>query len=152
MMIRAMDIPANCTSFRTKQLARHIARVYDAELARAGMKSTQYSLLTHVRKRGPISTGELAGLLGLDASTLTRNMQVVLANGWIKVTAGQDSRLRLVALTESGKKVQEQAHEHWLVAQKSMTNVLGEGLAQELHDVLDTCLIKLRAHQDSSSI
>ncbi len=151
-MLRPLADSKNCTSFRTKQLARHIARVYDKKLARAGMKTTQYSLLTHVLNRGPIATGELAALLGLDASTLTRNMRVVLASGWITVTAGQDSRVHLVALTESGKKAQEQAHEHWLVAQQSMTEALGEGLAQELHHVLDACLIKLRAHQDTSSI
>jgi DNA-binding MarR family transcriptional regulator len=112
------------------------------------MKSTQYSLLTHVLKQGPIATGELADLLGLDASTLSRNLQVVLASAWITVAPGQDSRIRMVALTESGKKAQVQAHGQWLAAQRSLNDALGEDLVQQLHDVIDACVGKLRELQD----
>ena len=55
------------------------------ESAGAGLKTTQYSLLSHLVTLAPIRPGELATM---DASTLTRNLQVLVAQGWATVDAG----------------------------------------------------------------
>src|SRR5207344_3205029 len=46
-----------CTNFKLRQLARRVSQRYDAEVGKAGLKTTQYSLLTHVLKLGPIRPG-----------------------------------------------------------------------------------------------
>ena len=43
--------PQGCTSFKLRQLMRRVTQHYDLELAKAGLKTTQYSLLSHVLKR-----------------------------------------------------------------------------------------------------
>jgi DNA-binding MarR family transcriptional regulator len=149
MKVGTLTDPNNCTTFRTKQLARYIARLYDAEFAHAGMKSTQYSLLTHVLNRGPMSSGELADRLGVEASTLTRSLRVLQASGYVAVTEGQDARVRVVTLTASGKKAQAKAHIHWLAAQQRLTAVLGVELVLTLHNVMEACTEKLRDFQGS---
>ena len=58
-------MPIRCTSFKTKQLARVVGRIYDAELTLVGLKSTQFSLLAKVANRGPIGVGALAKVMGL---------------------------------------------------------------------------------------
>ena len=89
--------PKGCTNFKTRQLARLLSRHYDQELAKAGIKTTQYSLLSHVLHQGPVAPGELARRMGLDASTLTRNLQPLLAAGWLVQAAGADARSRLIS-------------------------------------------------------
>ena len=43
-----------CTNFKLRQLMRRVAQHYDLEMSGAGLKTTQYSLLSHVLKlRGP---------------------------------------------------------------------------------------------------
>ena len=73
-MSPSSDAPRGCTNFKLRQLLRGVSRLYDAELARAGLKGTQFSLLSHLVGLGPVAPGELARHMGLDASTLTRNV------------------------------------------------------------------------------
>jgi hypothetical protein len=80
--------PKGCTNFKTRQLARLLSRHYDQELAKAGLKTTQYSLLSHVLHQGPVAPGELARRMGLDASTLTRNCSLCWPRaGWCRQRA-----------------------------------------------------------------
>ena len=46
--------PRGCTSLKVRQLMRKVSQHYDAEMVRCGLKTTQYSLLSHVVKLGPI--------------------------------------------------------------------------------------------------
>eukprot|EP01031_Cornospumella_fuschlensis_P017022 gene17022-20822_t len=64
-----------CTNLRLRQMMRRVAHHYDLEMAKAGLKTTQYSLLTYVLKLGPLRPGELAKGLKISASTLTRNLK-----------------------------------------------------------------------------
>jgi len=75
--------PQGCTNLKLRQLSRAVTRHYDAHVAPLGLKNTQYSLLSHVVLLGPIQPSELAARMRLDASTLTRNLQPLLAQGWL---------------------------------------------------------------------
>ena len=55
------NAPRGCTNFKLRQLLRSESRLYDAELARAGLKTTQYSLLSHLLGLGPVAPGEPHG-------------------------------------------------------------------------------------------
>jgi len=131
--------PKGCTNFKTRQLARLLSRQYDVELARAGLKTTQYSLLGHVLHLGPIAPGELARRMGLDASTLTRNLQPLLAAGWLLQEAGADARSRFITLTPAGRDKHAEAMRHWKAAQQRINATLGEERVVALHALLDDC-------------
>ena len=73
--------PVGCTNFKLRQLTRRVTQHYDQHLAGSGLKITQYSLLTHVDKLGPLAPGELARRMDMGASTLTRNLQPLVAAG-----------------------------------------------------------------------
>ena len=89
-------LPQGCTNFKLRQLMRRVANHYDAEMAKCGLKTTQYSLLSHVLKLGPIRPGDLATEMKMDASTLTRNLRPLVDAGWVTLRAGTDARSRLV--------------------------------------------------------
>jgi DNA-binding MarR family transcriptional regulator len=142
--------PKGCTNFKTRQLGRLLSRHYDAELAKVGLKTTQYSLLTHVLRLGPIAPGELARRMGLDASTLTRNLQPLVAAGWLLQEAGIDARSRLVSITANGRGKQAEARSHWKAAQRGLNSVLGAKRVDALHVLLDECLALLDEATPSS--
>lgn len=137
--------PKGCTNFKTRQLSRLLSRHYDAELARAGLKTTQYSLLSHVLRLGRIAPGELARRMGLDASTLTRNLQPMLAAGWLLQEAGADARSRFVTITPAGRDKQAAAQRHWKAAQQNINAALGSERVAALHALLDECTARLQA-------
>lgn len=144
-MNAATVTPKGCTNFKTRQLARVLSRHYDAELAKVGLKTTQYSLLSHVLRLEPIAPGELARRMGLDASTLTRNLQPLLTAGWLTQEAGADARSRVVTITAAGRDKQAEAKRHWKAAQQHVNALLGVGRVAALHTLLDECMAALQA-------
>ena len=88
--------PQGCTNLKLRQLVRGVTRLYDAEMAPTGLKTTQYSLLSGVLKLAPVRPGDLARALRLEPSTLTRNLRPLVAAGWIELGAGTDARSRMV--------------------------------------------------------
>ncbi|NDD95775.1 MAG: MarR family transcriptional regulator, partial [Betaproteobacteria bacterium] len=84
--------PQGCTNLKLRQLGRMVTRHYDRYLAEAGLKNTQYALLSHVVRLGPIRPSDLARRMQMDASTLTRNLQPMAAQGWLTIGQGEDGR------------------------------------------------------------
>ena len=133
-------LPTGCTNFKLRQLMRRVTMHYDAEMAKAGLKTTQYSLLSHVLKLGPLRPGELARAMMMDASTLTRNMKPLVNSGWIVLGAGSDARSRLVSITDAGRNKRTEAHRHWKVAQDGINQRLGAQRVHALHSLVDESL------------
>ncbi len=132
--------PTGCTSFRLRRLTRRVSRHYDRIVGSVGLKTTQYSLLSHLVALGPVQPGELAGRMDMDASTLTRNLQPLVAQGWAEVGPGSDGRTRVVAVTAAGRAKRIEAERAWRRAQRSLEERLGLDRVAQLHVLLDECL------------
>lgn len=132
--------PRGCTNYRIRQLMRQVAHHYDTELAKAGLKGTQYALMGHVIQLGPVRPGELARAMKMDASTLTRNMRPLLETGWLRQEPGPDRRSQSVTITEAGRRKWTEAREHWKQAQQYINGVLGEERVMALHTLIDESL------------
>lgn len=128
--------PQGCTNFKLRQLLRRIARHYDLEMANAGMKTTQFSTLSHLVNLGPIAPSELARHMGLEASTLTRNLRLLIAQGWAVQGPGTDARSRRVNVTDLGRTKQAEAKRHWKKAQLELNRRMGEQQVAELHALI----------------
>lgn len=130
-----------------------MSRHYDSYMATAGLKSTQYALLTCVVKLGPIRPGDLARHLQMDASTLTRNLKPMLRQGWLTVGAGENARSRLIEVTEAGRALRIQGQRAWKAAQTALNNQLGLEHVSALHDLLDASMSALHeAHSNATSL
>lgn len=117
-----------------------VTRHYDRHVSETGLKNTQYALLSHVVGLGPIRPGDLAKRMHMDASTLTRNMQPLVAHGWLKIGAGNDARSRLVEATEAGRAKRAEGLRAWKKAQVALNEGLGTERIAALHELLDTCI------------
>ncbi|HJV95859.1 MAG TPA: MarR family winged helix-turn-helix transcriptional regulator [Albitalea sp.] len=137
--------PRGCTNLKLRQLSRAVTRHYDAYVAPTGLKNTQYSLLSHVVRLGPIQPSELAERMRIDASTLTRNLQPLLAQGWVEQGPGADARCRLISATESGRVLRAEAQRAWKQAQLALNARLGAERVTALHTLIDDCLAALDA-------
>jgi DNA-binding MarR family transcriptional regulator len=105
-------------------------------------------LLVAIADQGPLRQGDLARLLSLDASTLTRNLRPLVDAGLLAVEAGSDARSRQVSITAAGREVRAQARQHWKRAQLDFNDVIGTERAALLHDLVDTCYRMLVSHDD----
>ena len=135
--------PRGCTNLKLRQLTRRVSQHYDRIVAASGLKTTQYSLLSFVVRLGPVRPGELARAMEMDASTLTRNLQPLVAHGWIEVGPGSDGRSRVVTATASGRAARDAGQREWKRAQLALNRRLGEARVAELHALLDGCLAQL---------
>lgn len=124
---------------------RRIAQHYDAELAQAGLKTTQYSMLSYVEKLGPIRPVDLAASIKMDTSTLTRNLKPLVEAGWVVMSPGADARSRLVRLTEAGRIKRSEASRHWRKAQDRLNELLGQESVAALHAMIDLSMNKLES-------
>ena len=136
----AVEKPRGCTNLKLRQLMRRVAQRYDAELGQSGLKGTQYSLLSHVVKLGPIRPVDLAARMNVDASTLSRNLQPLIAAGWLALEAGADARSRLVHATEAGRVKRTEAQRRWRVAQEGINATLGPARVIALHALIDAAM------------
>lgn len=129
--------PQGCTNLKLRQLTRMVTRHYDSYVAATGLKNTQYALLSHVVRLGPIRPGDLAKSMQMDASTLTRNTQSLVAHGWIEIQPGRDARSRVVVSTLAGREKQAEGQQAWKKAQDALNDKLGLEAVVNLHEMLD---------------
>lgn len=140
--------PEGCTNLKLRQLGRMVTRHYDGYLAAMGLKITQYSLLSHVVKLGPIRPSDLARRMQMDASTLTRNLQPMAAQGWLTIGKGEDARSRLIAATQEGQDMRAKGQRAWKEAQLALNDLLGVERVFALHELLDSSIATLDERDD----
>jgi DNA-binding MarR family transcriptional regulator len=133
--------PCGCTCAKLRRLSRRVTAVYDRELAAAGLRVTQYSMLSVIQREAgqdgmPLTA--LAERLDMDRTTLTRNLKPLIAQSWAElVTSEVDARLRLARVTPAGVAAWQAARPHWKRAQLEVNRTLGDDTVERLHQWLD---------------
>ena len=115
-----------CIGFRVRMLNRMVTAIYDETLSEAGLKTSQFNLLVAVTNREESRPAELAKILEMDESTLSRNVERMRAKGWLEVVPGEDARTQPFRLTAQGKRLLERAVPAWEKAQSQATEFLGD--------------------------
>ncbi|WP_368562360.1 MarR family winged helix-turn-helix transcriptional regulator [Pseudoxanthomonas sp. UTMC 1351] len=134
-----------CTCFHLRRATRRVTQIYDHELAAVDLSLNQYSILRRTQ-RGPRVLGELAEELGMDRTTLSRNLKPLLVGGLLGETRGEDARQRLIVLSDAGHARLKAAIPHWQRAQQLIDTVFGADAVARLHIELDTLTERLRPH------
>ncbi len=126
---------SGCTCFHLRRAARRTSQLYDRALAPVGLSLNEYSILR--RLDAAQSLGALAHTLGMDRTTLTRNLKPLLAAGWIKTQRGEDARQKWLVLSRSGRGLLVRAQPHWLAAQEQLEALFGAAPTAQLHATLE---------------
>jgi len=121
-----------CLCYALRQASRAVTRLYDDELRGAGLRTTQFALLSFLAHTGEIRQGDLGEKLLLDETTLTRNLRPLVAAEWIVVRPGGDRREKLLSITAKGREKLSAARPAWKQAQKRLKRRLPEGIWHSL--------------------
>jgi DNA-binding MarR family transcriptional regulator len=129
-------VARECTGANLRRASRAVGRIYDQAMAPCGLRGTQFSLLVALSLIGEAPVMRLADQLGLDRTTLTRNLAPMERQGLLESVPGPDRRVRLIRLTEAGRRTLSQALPLWQKAQDRVVAGLGRRRWKELIDGL----------------
>ncbi|MEY2517766.1 MAG: hypothetical protein QOJ89_5124 [bacterium] len=122
-----MAVRSSCAAGRLRRAAREMTQLYDEALAPSGLTVTQLPILVALALYGPLPLKRLAEALGLDRTTLTRNLRVLEQPGLIVVASDPaDARVRLAELTDEGRDHLLSALERWRDVQGGILDEYGE--------------------------
>jgi len=133
---------ANCICANLRKAARAVTQEYDAALRPAGLKPTQFTLLATLTRQGGTPLTQLADIMGMDRTTLTRNLKPLIRRELIHIAREGDQRVRKVTLTDNGAIVFEQALSLWQDVQKRISDKLDP---EKWTDFLDTISLAVSA-------
>jgi len=119
------EMAEQCLCFNARKAARAVTRFYDRHFAGTGVEPTQFNILVALRLGQPVALAQLAGHLGLERTTFTRNLRLLQRNGLVEVRRGDDARERLLSLSAAGERVLQKAIPHWQRAQQAAISLLG---------------------------
>jgi DNA-binding MarR family transcriptional regulator len=125
-----------CACSQVRRLARKLSAHYDSILSPEGLTITQYSLIVNIERAGQLSHSSLAEKVGMERTTLTRNLRPLIRAGWVAVAAGKDRRQHLLQLTATGKQKLMHSLPLWEQAQSQFLSRIGSQSLQELRALL----------------
>jgi len=131
-------VPAfGCSCHRLRKLTRLMTQRYDRALAPAGVNVNQYAILRRAQHQ-PRTVGALAMTLGMERSTLSRDLKHLVAAGWVRLQRDpDDARQRRVEVLPAGDAVLRVAEPLWRAAQVQVEALMGIDDVGRLHAVLD---------------
>ncbi len=118
-------IAGRCIAVRLRRLNRAITNLYDDALRSVGVKVSQLNILIVTAKLGLARPAAVCDALDLDASTLSRNVERMIAAGWLEAVAEEDARTQPFRLTRAGRRLVEKAYPAWKSAQQQAQALLG---------------------------
>lgn len=124
---QCQQVARQCACFNLRKAARAVTQLYDEVLRETGIRVTQLSLLVATYLSGEIPISQMAEVLVMDRTTLTRNLKPLEAKGLIAIRSGADRREKLVTLTARGRAMISKVLPLWEQAQRRMIEGLGQG-------------------------
>lgn len=118
------QFPCLCAVIR--KTGRSLTKQYDQYMKPSGLKVTQFSMLVNIMRNPGIAVSELAKLLLMDQTTVTRNLRVLEKSGYVSFNPDEsDNRIRRIQVTETGQAKVDEARPYWELAQLEMVRILG---------------------------
>jgi len=115
-----------CVSYNLRKSSHIVSKIYAKEMADAPIRGPLFTLLATIHKLGPGTITAVAKDLGLDRTTLTRNLKALAERGLIEVRQVSANR-KEIRLLPTGETALRRSLDCWRKAQKRVVNSLGEG-------------------------
>jgi len=118
-------------------LNRAITRTYDDALRPHGTTTGQLNVLTSIATRQPVPAGELARLLSMEISTLSRNARLLQQDGLIQIEQAERGNGRVLSLTDAGAEKLAKLRPAWRDAQRHAHELLGNAASEAIKQLVD---------------
>jgi DNA-binding MarR family transcriptional regulator len=135
--LTATDFYRACVCLGLNRAARATSRRYDAVFKPIGITSGQFAILSALKRDKPVPISDMAELLGMDRTTLTRNLKPLETLELVAMKPdARDRRVRGLTLTAKGRLLQKEALPLWRKAQKESNRRIGRDSWDELRPAL----------------
>lgn len=138
-------IARECIAVRLRILNRVVTKIYDDALRPLGVKTSQLNIVVVTAKLGLARPAEVCERLQMDTSTLSRNVERMMANGWLEVVEDDDGRAQPFRLTTQGRRLLERAMPSWEKAQEKVKKLIGVDTMASI----DAAVQRLRADKSN---
>lgn len=126
-----------CAAMNLRKATRMIAQFYDQRLQPSGLRTTQFTMLASLERYGPVAITKLADKMGMDRTTLTRNIRLLERDGLVAGQAGEDARVRMLSLSKKGMIALRETRPYWEIAQSEFLKKFGKRRWQNLRGELN---------------
>ena len=134
--LQALEV---CAGWNARLAARRITQFLENRMTGSGLTIAQFGLMAQIATASDDTLGALADRLGLDQSSLSRNLHALERDGLVEIAiVERDQRKRAVWLTEKGARRLEQAMPVWRSAHTALAKLLEPGLARQLAAASET--------------
>jgi DNA-binding MarR family transcriptional regulator len=119
-------------------IGRAVTAVYDHAVSSNGVTIAQVSLMAVLGKVGPCPPSRLGEVLQLERSTVSRNLDILMRNGWVQADSSDAKGVREVSLTPAGRRKLESVMPAWRTAQAEAARLLGDAGVKAVRTVADS--------------
>ncbi|MXN52738.1 MarR family transcriptional regulator [Shinella sp. AETb1-6] len=120
------DVATQCPGFQARATARAVTRYYNACFKPLGLTAEQFSLLIGIGAAEGATLVDLAASAGVDATTLSRNVQNLEVRGLIRAEGGRGRAGKRLNLTRSGYQLMTDALPIWKSAKEELSYQMGD--------------------------
>jgi DNA-binding MarR family transcriptional regulator len=120
-----------CTCSVLRRASRAVTQHFEAYFRGTGLRATQFTVLAELVQTGPLAISLLAAELGLERTSLARNLRPLEKKGFVVTLADDDQRIRLIKITKRGEAAALAALGAWKQAQSSVGAVLNRSGVRE---------------------
>lgn len=131
------EIGAGCLAVRVRLLSRTITRIYDDALRPLGLTVAQLNVLSTIAHLEPAAAHDVAEMLSMEISTLSRNARLLQEEGLIEVRPAARGNGRVLSLSRTGAGTLERALPAWRGAQAQARELLGPARADGVAATVD---------------
>ena len=133
-----------CLNYQVRRLSRMLATYYDQQmLAKTGLRYTQFTMLVNIAALDKPPKTILANNMHMDRTTVSRNLEPLVARGLVEEVRVMDGRIRHVKLTEKGGLMLEEALPIWQVAVDKLIQDVGKQTYIDTNNLVRAICAKL---------
>ena len=115
----------NCACFNVRRVSRMITQFFDAEVRRHGLRPTQTPILRALQAKSGWSMAELSEWLGMERTTLLRNLRPLQRDGLVRAKGGGRGGHVELEITAKGRASVAKTLPAWRAAQQKVVATLG---------------------------
>jgi DNA-binding MarR family transcriptional regulator len=115
-----------CIAVRARLINRVITALYDEALRPFALRISQANILSAIALMGESRPAEVSRILRIEKSTLSRDVELMKQNGWLKSDPPAGGRNQTLRLTPQGKRILAKIQPSWEKAQAEARLLIGE--------------------------
>ncbi|MCM3115116.1 MarR family transcriptional regulator [Neobacillus sp. MER 74] len=125
------------------QLSRHLTNTLNEALKPLGLYGSQWSVIFVLQSKGSLTQKELCDYLFVEAPPMTRTIQRLVKQGYVRQVPGKDKREKLVQLTDAALTLYPEWEKAVIENNQSLLKHLPETSQEELFHLQKSWLQKL---------